>query len=100
MMNAHKPTMRQVRALIILYQDGRYDAELGCFTFGEDYFGPDRTGRIAAHGGGGDYAAQMILGRLRKRGWAELAPSPGSSRWRCSVSGRAIAQWWIDRSAL
>lgn len=97
--SVRKPTLREARALIILYQDGAYDAEMGCCTFGADYFGPERVGRVSASGGGGDYAAQMVLGRLRRLGWVELAYSLGSSRWRCSVAGRSIARWWIDRSA-
>lgn len=96
---SRRPTFREVRALIILYQDGGRDSEFGCCEFGADYFGDVRIGRVSAVQGGGDYAAQMILGRLRKLGWAELAPSTGSSRWRCSPSGREIAQWWIGRSA-
>ena len=32
---------------------------------------PDRTGRVCASHGGGDYKAQQYLGRLRARGWVE-----------------------------
>lgn len=37
--------------------------------------------------GGGDYAAQMLLGRLKKAGLVEYAPSEGSTRWRLSAKG-------------
>lgn len=35
--------------------------------FGDDMW-PERTGKITSSGGGGDYAAQMLLGRLRAHG--------------------------------
>jgi hypothetical protein len=46
-----------------------------------------RAGRGVATGGGGDYAAQMLLGRLKKAGLVEHAPSEGSSRWRLTRKG-------------
>lgn len=42
---------------------------------------PNRTGRISAVQGGGDYAAQMLLGRMRKKGLVRYAHSIGSTRW-------------------
>jgi len=39
--------------------------------------------------GGGDYAAQMLLGRMKKAGLVEHAPSDGSSLWRLTLAGRA-----------
>ena len=54
---------------------------------------PDRNGRIASSGGGGDYAAQMLLGRLKAAGLVEHAPSEGSTRWRITTKGRrALAE--------
>jgi hypothetical protein len=47
-----------------------------------------RPGRGVSVNGGGDYAAQMLLGRLKKAGLVEYAPSEGSSRWRLSTKGR------------
>jgi len=77
------------RALLYLYRDADRDG-VSCFDVGEAIW-PDRTGRIAASGGGGDYAAQMLLGRLKKAGLVEHAPSEGSTRWRLSLKGlRAV----------
>ena len=42
--------------------------------------------------GGGDYAAQMLLGRLRKAGLVDQAPSEGSSLWRITMAGCARLQ--------
>lgn len=39
--------------------------------------------------GGGDYAAQMLLGRMKKAGLVEHAPSDGSSLWRITSAGHA-----------
>jgi hypothetical protein len=58
---------------------------------------PEREGRIAANGGGGDYAAQMLLGRLKKAGLVEHAPSDGSSRWRLSQKGLEEVHALVDR---
>lgn len=76
------------RALAYLYNHaGR--AGVSCFDVGNAVW-PDRSGRIASGGGGGDYAAQMLLGRLKKAGLVEHAPSKGSSRWRLSAEGLRI----------
>lgn len=73
------------RALIYLKKVDREGAS--CFDVGGAVW-PDRTGRIASASGGGDYAAQMLLGRLRKAGLVEYAPSEGSTQWRLSSKGR------------
>lgn len=73
------------RALLYLYKDAGYHG-VSCFDVGNAVW-PDRTGRIAACGGGGDYAAQMLLGRMKKAGLVEHAPSEGSARWRLSQRG-------------
>jgi hypothetical protein len=76
------------RALLCLY-DGGYSGlasgEVGSAVW------PDRVirgGRGVSSNGGGDYAAQMLLGRLKKVGLVEYAPSEGSTRWRLSTKGR------------
>jgi len=51
---------------------------------------PDREmrgGRGVSSNGGGDYAAQMLLGRLKKAGLVEHARSEGSSRWCLTRKG-------------
>lgn len=75
------------RALLCLYDSG-YDG-VSSGEVGEAVW-PDREirfGRGVSSNGGGDYAAQMLLGRLKKAGLAEYAPSEGSSRWRLSKKG-------------
>lgn len=76
------------RALRCLY-DGGYagvsSGEVGGAVW------PDREvrfGRGVSSNGGGDYAAQMLLGRLKKAGLVEYATSEGSTRWRLSTKGR------------
>jgi len=62
---------------------------VSCFDVGGAVW-PDRPlrgGRGVSVNGGGDYAAQMLLGRLKKAGLVEHAPSEGSSRWRLSEAG-------------
>jgi DNA-binding transcriptional regulator PaaX len=73
------------RALLYLYEDAGRDG-VSCFDVGNAVW-PERTGRVASVNGGGDYAAQMLLGRLKKAGLVEHAPSDGSSRWRLSEEG-------------
>ena len=48
---------------------------------------PERRARRTAVQGGGDYAAQMFLGRLRKKGWVRVLDGPGSSVWACALLG-------------
>lgn len=48
---------------------------------------PKRGGPIIANHGGGDYAAQMFLGRLKSRGLVQYAPSKGSTLWELSAKG-------------
>jgi hypothetical protein len=49
---------------------------------------PERTKRPCANQGGGDYAAQMLLGRLKKAGYVRHAWSEGSSLWEITPAGR------------
>lgn len=50
---------------------------------------PDRKGRVCAVQGGGDYAAQMFLGRLRKQGLVRVRNNPddGCSIWVLTSKG-------------
>lgn len=48
---------------------------------------PERRSRGTAVQGGGDYAAQMLLGRLRKKGWTRVAAGEGSSVWEITSIG-------------
>lgn len=97
-----RPTFKQVRALVALLAIEDYPYGTGCDNFGAAYFGERRSGRISSVNGGGDYAAQMTLGRLRKLGWTSTQTMDGhlgSSRWMLTASGRAIARFWADRSS-
>lgn len=54
---------------------------------------PDRTGRRwVSSSGGGDYAAQMLLGRMRKIGLVRTTSDPGSSRWELTARGREVVR--------
>ena len=77
------------RALLCLH-DGGYRG-LGCNEVGASVW-PEREcrpGRGVSVNGGGNYAAQMLLGRLKKAGLVEYASSEGSTRWCLSTKGRA-----------
>jgi hypothetical protein len=70
------------RALSLLAQHGSMTAgELGARLW------PNRTGRGVSSNGGGDYAAQMLLGRLRSRNLVGTINSDGSSVWALTGSG-------------
>lgn len=73
------------RALLHLYDHAGRDG-VSCHDVGGAVW-PDRTGRVSSANGGGDYAAQMLLGRLKKAALVEHAPSEGASRWRLSADG-------------
>lgn len=60
---------------------------IDCFSFGHAVM-PNRAGRRMSASGGGDYAAQMYLGRLRKLGLARTLITEGSSRWALTDKGR------------
>jgi hypothetical protein len=86
-------TARQ-RALLYLHRDAGRDG-VSCFDVGNAVW-PDRPlrpGRGVSVNGGGDYAAQMLLGRLKRARLVEHAPSRGSSRWRLTAEGlRAVRE--------
>ena len=72
---------------VLMYLFNRREATAGCVG---SAIWPDRDvrgGRGVSSNGGGDYAAQMLLGRLKKAGLVEHAPSEGSSRWRLTRRG-------------
>ncbi len=50
-------------------------------------------GRVTSSGGGGDYAAQMLLGRMKAAGLVchSRAHREGSTRWEVTPLGRAEA---------
>lgn len=80
------------RALIYLYKDDDRHG-VSCFDVGSAVW-PDRVirgGRGVSHNGGGDYAAQMLLGRLKKAGLVEHAPSERSTLWRLTADGIGAA---------
>jgi DNA-binding transcriptional regulator PaaX len=52
---------------------------------------PERTGRIVASQGGGDYAAQMLLGRMRKAGLVRVQASSITSVWELTGAGKQRA---------
>lgn len=52
---------------------------------------PEGKGRVANHGGGA-YGAQMMLGRLRKAGYARVADADGSSRWELTDEGKKMCR--------
>jgi len=76
------------RALLCLH-DGGYNGlsagEVGASVWPEREC---RPGRGVSVNGGGDYAAQMLLGRLKKARLVEYATNEGSTRWRLSTKGR------------
>jgi len=76
------------RALLYLYNTAG-ERGVTCFEVGEAVWPdrPVRAGQGVSHRGGGDYAAQMLLGRLKKAGQVEHAPSAGSTRWRLTRAG-------------
>lgn len=49
----------------------------------------NRRGRVSAVQGGGDYAAQMLLGRMKKAGLVRQAASDGSTLWELTPAGHA-----------
>jgi hypothetical protein len=50
-----------------------------------------QRGKTTSSGGGGDYAAQMLLGRMKKAGLVQHARSKGSTLWEVTTLGRKEA---------
>jgi len=87
------------RALLCLHKGGYNGVSSG--EVGEAVW-PDRVihfGRGVSSNGGGDYAAQMLLGRLKKAGLVEYALSEGSTRWCLSTKGRREVRGLLDARA-
>ena len=77
-------TQFQRHALQVLRQYGPSSASV----LGAKILPGKRSGPGMANHGGGDYGAQMVLGRLRKNGWCDTRLSIGSSVWRLTPAGR------------
>lgn len=54
-----------------------------------------RSGRVSSVNGGGDYSAQMLLGRLRSLGLTRTVSGygPGCSRWELTPTGCSLVVW-------
>jgi hypothetical protein len=64
-------------------------------AFGAELWRHRARGRTVSANGGGDYAAQCFLGRLRKRGLVETDKSPAGSMvsiWTLTPAGRRALQ--------
>ena len=76
-----KPVTTTVLVLRYLRDNGpSYSSAIGAVI-------RNRRGRRVSASGGGDYAAQMLLGRMKKAGLVQHAPSDGSSVWRLTFKG-------------
>lgn len=85
MIGSIKITAAQYAALRVLFEHGPTSATI----FGAVLWRDRKRGRVSSSGGGGDYAAQMFLGRLRRVGLARHAASEGSTLWELAPLGRA-----------
>jgi hypothetical protein len=72
------------RAVLILHRGPMTAGEFGAAMW------PGRTGRITSSSGGGDYAAQMLLGRLRAKGIVRTTLDPGATRWELTSRGKEL----------
>lgn len=80
-----KLTATQYAALKVLFEHG----PVGATVFGAEFWRDRKRGRVISSCGGGDYAAQMFLGRLKRLGLARHAASDGSTLWELAPLGRA-----------
>ena len=80
------------RACVVLASLGRDGTSSG--VFGAAYFGKDRKSKGCSMGGGGDYAAQMLLGRLKKKGLVRhsMRFREGSTVWELTATGRLAGE--------
>ena len=74
------------KALLYLHKHG----PSGCSNVGTVI--DNRHGRISSVNGGGDYAAQMLLGRMREQGHVRVGNSDGSSLWELTSAGLELAK--------
>jgi len=86
--NSNRTSKRTTTQRVVLYLHKHGPS--GCFEVGEVI--DNRRGRIAANGGGGDYAAQMLLGRMRKAGIVRVSNYEGSSKWELTQGGLQLAR--------
>ena len=77
----------QCNALLVLVRYGPSSASVLDVKF---FAGTKDRLRGCRTDGGGPYPTQMLLGRLRKKGWAETLHTPGSSVWGITPAGRAV----------
>lgn len=94
MIGSIKITEAQYAALRVLLDHG----PTGASIFGSVLWRDRRRGRTSSSGGGGDYAAQMFLGRLKRLGLVRHAASEGSTLWELAPLGRvSLAREAQDR---
>lgn len=60
---------------------------MGCADIGGAIW-PDRKTSGVSCNGGGDYPAQMLLGRMRKAGLVRVELGDGSSKWIITPAGK------------
>lgn len=75
------------KVLLLLFERGPQ----GCSAVGEVITNRSGGPRVGSNGGG-DYAAQMLLGRMKKKGLVRHAHSPGSTVWELTSAGRERAR--------
>ena len=80
-----KAVTKPVTTTVLVLRYLRDHGPSGCTFIGTAM--PNRRGRRVSASGGGDYAAQMLLGRMRKAGLVDHAPSEGSTVWRITRKG-------------
>jgi hypothetical protein len=88
------------RALLIMLRERPNLGAMAASLIGAMLW-PERSGRVVAVHGGGDYAAQMLLGRMKKAGLVRVISGAGSSRWELTGEGneaavRAARRWVGD----
>jgi hypothetical protein len=76
-----------LRALHYLITHGPSTAD----TIGIHVWAGRKRGKTTSMGGGGDYAAQMLLGRLKSAGLVQQTHGEGSTRWEIATRGRQVA---------
>ena len=80
------------RVLLALLKRSKAERDAG-LTAGEigGILWQARKGRISSVNGGGDYAAQMLLGRMRKSGLVRVHPRSITSVWILTPEGKERA---------
>ncbi len=72
-------------ALVILVGEGE---PMSADNFGARLWRDKKRGRVTSSNGGGDYAAQCFLGKLKRDGYVRHAPSEGCTLWEITPAGR------------